>query len=282
MIIGAHVSIAGGIDQAIHNAQHLGCESFQVFTKNQNQWREKSYSDEEINGFRKLLSESEYQHVPLAAHDSYLINLCANETAKLEKSRQAFLAEIERCTRLGIAYLIFHPGAHTGKGEAWGLHQIAESLNWSIDKSAGSQVTLLIETTAGQGSNLGYSFAQIREIMSRIVPKNRIGVCVDTCHIFAAGYDLRTEVQYETLIEQLNENFGLEHIRAFHLNDSKKDLGSRIDRHERIGKGYLGEAVFARLINDERFLNIPGYLEIPGDDVAFREDIVRLKNLRNS
>ncbi len=281
MIIGAHVSIAGGIDNAIKNAQNIGCETFQIFTKNQNQWREKTYSASEISGFKERINISPYKNKPLAAHDSYLINLCANDEEKLKQSRQAFLAEMERCHQLGIDYLIFHPGAHTGNGEAWGINKIAESINWAIAHSSNdSPVVLLIEATAGQGTNLGYTFEQIKEMIGQIADRKRIGICIDTCHVFAAGYDLRKETQYESTFDQIQKSLGLEIIRAFHLNDSKKELGSRIDRHERIGKGHLGEAVFARLMHDQRFGDIPGYLEIPGDEQAFQEDIACLKRLR--
>jgi len=282
MIVGAHVSISGGIANAIQNALELNCETFQVFTKNQNQWREKIFSGEEIATFKKNLAGSAFRNKPLAAHDSYLINLCANETAKLEQSQKAFFAEIERCALLGIDYLIFHPGAHTGKGETWGVQQIAESLNRVMENLNGSPVTLLIETTAGQGSNLGYTFEQVKAIIDAVIERRRIGVCVDTCHIFAAGYDLRSAVEYERTIQKFDEIIGLTNIKAFHLNDSKKDLGSRVDRHERIGRGFLGESVFERLMNDARFEYVPGYLEIPGDEQAFQEDIALLKGLRSN
>jgi len=282
MIIGAHVSIAGGVGNAIANAENIGCETFQLFTKNQNQWREKVYSDPEVSAFRELRNRSPYRDKPLAAHDSYLINLCANEKEKLLQSRESFRAEIDRCTDLGIEYIIFHPGAHTGKGEDWGIGTIAESLNAVIGQTAGSPVQLLIESTAGQGSTLGCSFEQIGSIIERISEKSRMGVCIDTCHIFAAGYDLRTGGSYEDTLKRLQQNFDLSLVKAFHLNDSKKDLGSRIDRHERIGRGCLGEGVFKRLISDPRFKDIPGYLEIPGDDQAFRQDIALLKRLREN
>ena len=282
MIIGAHVSIAGGIGNAIANAENIGCETFQLFTKNQNQWREKVYSDAENSVFRDLRGRSAYRDKPLAAHDSYLINLCANEEAKLLQSRESFRAEIDRCTKLGIDYIIFHPGAHTGKGENWGIGTITESLNIIIGQTTGSPVRLLIETTAGQGSTLGYSFEQVGLIIKGVSEKNRIGVCIDTCHIFAAGYDLRSDESYENTLKRLEGNFDLALVKAFHLNDSKKDLGSRVDRHERIGRGSLGEEVFKRLIVDPRFRDIPAYLEIPGDEQAYQQDIALLKRLREN
>ncbi len=280
MIVGAHVSIAGGIENAVSNARRLGCETFQVFTKNQNQWREKVFDDGEVGRFRKCLADAGYTRVPLASHDSYLINLCSADAGKLDRSRQAFLAEINRCDQLGIAFLIFHPGSHMGKGETWGIRKIAESLDRVISDSGNSSVELLLETTAGQGTNLGFAFEQIRAIIDHVGRQDRIGVCVDTCHIFAAGYDIRTDLHYEDTIRKMEQTIGLHKIRAFHLNDSKKKLGSRVDRHERPGRGFIGESVFRRLINDERFASTPGYLEIPGGEEAFIEDIGLLKSFR--
>jgi deoxyribonuclease-4 len=282
MIIGAHVSVAGGIENAVSNARQLGCETFQVFTKNQNQWREKVFDDGEIGRFRQSLANAGYTRVPLASHDSYLINLCSPDSDKLDRSRQAFLAEINRCEQLGIAFLIFHPGSHMGRGESWGIRMIAESLDRVISDSENSPVELLLETTAGQGTNLGFTFEQIRAIIDRVTLQERIGVCVDTCHIFAAGYDVRTDLLYEETLRKMEQTFGLHRIRAFHLNDSKKELGSRVDRHERPGRGFIGESVFRRLISDERFASTPGYLEIPGGEQAFMEDIGLLKSFRVS
>jgi deoxyribonuclease-4 len=280
MIIGAHVSIGGGIEHAVDNAISLACETFQIFTKNQTQWKEKSYTRDEVQKFQNKLNESSIRKETIASHDSYLINLCADNHDNLEKSRQSFLEEINRCTVLGIPYIIFHPGSHLGKGEAWGLDTIAESVQWLIDQSKESQVRLLLETTAGQGTNLGYTFEQLQFILSEINSDRRMGVCVDTCHIYAAGYDIRDEKNYHKTMNQLEKIIGLEKIKAFHLNDSKKELGTRVDRHERIGKGIIGQKAFEFFINDRRFTDTPGFLEVPGGDPAFTDDIRLLKKLR--
>lgn len=280
MIVGAHVSIAGGIENAIINATNLGCETFQIFSKNQNQWREKEYSDHEINKFVTQLSNSNIHSDLTAVHDSYLINLCANDSEKLDKSRNAFLKEINRCTALQIPFLIFHPGSHMGMGEEWGINTICNSLHWVLEKTLESNVVLLLETTAGQGSNLGYKMEHLSKIISDVAEDTRLGICIDTCHIFAAGYDIRNNDNYETTFRQLDDIIGLNHVKAFHLNDSKRDLGSRVDRHEVIGQGFIGELVFKLLMNDKRFEDHPGFLEIPGGDKAFKECLKRLKKFR--
>jgi deoxyribonuclease-4 len=277
MIIGAHVSIGGGIENAVDNASSIGCETFQIFTKNQTQWKEKIYTNVEIQKFQNKLTASSIRIDTIASHDSYLINLCADNPDNLEKSRDSFLQEINRCSALGIPYIIFHPGSHMGKGEKWGLQIIIESIRWLIDQSQESKVILLLETTAGQGTNLGHKFEQLRFVLNEINNHQRIGVCVDTCHIYAAGYDIRDEMNYHKTIDQLEKLVGLEKIKAFHLNDSKKELGIRVDRHERIGKGVIGVKAFEFFINDQRFKDIPGFLEVPGGDPAF---IKLLKNLR--
>jgi deoxyribonuclease-4 len=280
MIIGAHVSIGGGIENAVSNATSIGCETFQIFTKNQTQWKEKVYNSDEISKFQNSLMESSIQKDTIASHDSYLINLCADNIANLEKSRNSFLQEMNRCTALGVPYIIFHPGSHLGKGEEWGLRKIVESIQWLIDYSKGSPVKLLLETTAGQGTNLGYTFEQLKFMLTEIDNYQRMGVCVDTCHIYAAGYDIRDEMSYNKTMDQLVHMIGLENIKAFHLNDSKKELGLRVDRHERIGKGVIGKRTFELLINDQRFKDIPGYLEVPGGDEVFEDDIKLLKRMR--
>jgi deoxyribonuclease-4 len=280
MIIGAHVSISGGIEKSIENAMLLGCETFQVFTKNQNQWREKIYSKSEAEKFKKHLNRSAISNAYLAAHNSYLINICAIENDKLEKSKQAFLNEIKRCNSLGIRYLIFHPGSHMKKGEDYGLHKIVEGLQWVIEESKGMDVMLLLETTAGQGSNLGYRFEQLHYILENVSDQERLGVCVDTCHIFAAGYDIRNEKSYNDTMSRFEQVIGLTHLKAFHLNDSLKGIGTRVDRHAQIGSGQIGELVFKLLVNDKRFKDLPGILEIPGGDEAFKQYIAQLKSYR--
>jgi len=280
MIIGAHVSMAGGVENAVTNAQHLGCETFQIFTKNQNQWKEKEYTETEIGLFRSYLVKSAINANRLAVHDSYLINLCSPATDLLEKSQHAFLQEAKRCLALGIPNLIFHPGSHIGKGEEWGIQMICKSLNLVLEKLESDQVRFLLETTAGQGSNLGYHFEQLLQIMEGVTHPEQIGICVDTCHIFAAGYDIRQEENYIQTTGKLESVFGLDKIHAFHLNDCKSEFGSRVDRHETIGQGKIGLKMFRLLMQDARFEYIPGYLEIPGGDDAFKKDIETLKGLR--
>jgi len=281
MLIGAHVSIAGGIENAISNALKIGCETFQIFTKNQNQWREKKFTVEEINRFKDSIDVSPFSTSQLAVHNSYLINLCATDIEILKKSRDAFVTEIQRCHDLNIPHLVLHPGSHTGRGEKWGIEKIAESIYWSLSQSPTAKVRVLLETTAGQGTNLGYRIEHLSQLIRMINRPERTGVCVDTCHIFAAGYDLSTGTSYHQTMEEFQKIIGLENVYLFHLNDSKKDLGSRIDRHETIGEGKIGIHAFRLLINDERFKNIPAILEVPGGEKAFKQNIEQLKSFRN-
>jgi deoxyribonuclease IV len=278
MLLGAHVSISGGVDKAPENGHTLGCQAIQVFTRNQMQWKAPPLSSEVIACFRKNLSDRRIEAV--VCHDSYLINLGSPEALVLQKSRAAFAEEIERCEQLGIPYLVFHPGAHVGSGETEGIRRIAESLNEVFNDKRGT-TQVLLETTAGQGSNLGYRFEQLAEILSRVRERRRVGVCVDTCHIFAAGYDLRTRSAYEKTFKELDDVVGLKHVKAFHLNDSKKGLGSRVDRHESIGKGELGLRSFRFLVNDPRFAGLPMLLETPWSEEAYRGDLSTLRNLKS-
>jgi deoxyribonuclease-4 len=276
VIIGAHVSIAGGVENSVAHAQQLGCETFQIFTKNQNQWREKKYTREQIGLFHDRLTNSSIDANLLAAHGSYLINLCSPQPDLLARSRLAFLNEAQRCAGLGIPFLIFHPGSHMGQGEEWGLKKIAESINEIIAQLDTKKVTFLLETTAGQGSNLGYRFEHLLQIISGVKRSEQVGICVDTCHIFAAGYDIRREQGYEQTMYQLESVLGLDKVMAFHLNDCKSDCASRVDRHERIGKGKIGSKLFRLLLHDTRWSHLPGFLEIPGGDEAFKQDIKTL------
>jgi deoxyribonuclease-4 len=280
MILGAHVSIAGGVHNAIKHAEQLGCETFQIFTKNQNQWKEKIFTRAEINQFFYTLDRSELKGNPLAAHAGYLINLCSPDDEKLKQSREAFHMEIERCANLGLAFLIFHPGAHLGEGVEWAIEKISESLIQAIKATRDSNVRLLVETTAGQGTNLGSDFLQLAQILNNVNDSARTGVCLDTCHIFAAGYDMSNEIMYNNVMDQFEQQVGLNRLYAFHLNDSKKRLASHVDRHERIGEGEMGNIPFQLLVNDKRFKKIPGYLEVPGGDNAFISDLQKLKSFR--
>ena len=278
MFFGAHVSTSGGMEKAPQNGLSLGCEAIQVFTKNQMQWKAKPLSSEDIARYKTTFKQSGL-HVAVS-HDSYLINLGSPQDSTLKQSLDAFVDELERCEQLGIPYLVFHPGSHVGSGEKTGLKRIAESLNWVLGQKKGCVTQLLLETTAGQGSNLGYTFEQLAEILDEIRDKDKMGVCVDTCHIFAAGYDLRTPTAYEATFKELHDVIGLKNVKAFHLNDSKKELGSRVDRHENIGNGHLGLEAFRLLVNDRRFEGIPMMLETPGGDEGYRRDLEILKGLR--
>jgi deoxyribonuclease-4 len=277
-LLGAHVSTAGGVDKAPVNGKSLGCEAIQVFTRNQMQWRARPLSELETAGFREGLKEC---GIRLAvSHDSYLINLGSSEPVTLQKSLDAFADEIERCEQLGIPFVVFHPGSHVGAGEEAGLQRIADGLNAVLSRKAKHKTRVLLENTAGQGSNLGYRFEHLAEILAKTENPDRLGVCLDTCHLFASGYDLRTRSSYEATFLQFDAIVGLGRVKVFHLNDSKKCLGSRVDRHENIGKGQLGLEPFRFLLNDPRFAALPMLLETPGGDEAYRRDLKTLRSLK--
>jgi deoxyribonuclease-4 len=278
-LFGAHVSISGGIENAPERGKSVGCNAIQVFTKNSNRWQSKPLQAKEIDAYKKNLDSAGIEYV--AAHDSYLINLASPDKSARKRSLSAFIDEIERAGLLGIPDLVFHPGSHLGSGDEEGLKAVAECMNHAIEKTGDWEgVTLTVETTAGQGSNLGHRFEHIRYLMDNVENKKRVGVCVDTCHIFTAGYDLRKKPDYEKTFRELGNTIGFDHIRLFHVNDSKKDFASRVDRHEHIGKGYIGLGPFGYLVNDPRFKKIPMILETPkGKDL--REDKENLGILRN-
>jgi deoxyribonuclease-4 len=272
------MSIAGGLEKSFARGEEVGCETMQIFTKSSNQWQAKELTDNDIERWQAALAASPI--TPVIAHDSYLINLASPTEELLVKSREAFLVEVERCERLAIPYLVMHPGAHKDAGEQQGLQTITESFDWVHRQTPGLQVKVLLETTAGQGSSLGHSFAQLRQIIDSVEEGDRLGVCLDTCHVFAAGYDITTREGYEATIDELDTVIGLERLRAIHLNDSKKPLGSRVDRHEHIGKGALGLEPFRMLLNDRRLTDVPMILETPkGKDNA--EDLDNLATLRS-
>jgi len=258
--VGAHVSIAGGVEHAPLNAEAIGARAFAMFTKNQRQWQAKPLTEENITAFRENLSRIGIEPRHVLPHDSYLINLGHPEAAGLKKSRSAFLDEMQRCEQLGLELLNFHPGSHLRKiDEADSLARVAESINLALEKTRG--VTAVIENTAGQGSNLGHRFEHLAAIIEQVEKKERVGVCLDTCHTFTAGYDLRTAEACDTTFAEFDAVVGFRFLRGIHLNDSKPDLGSRVDRHESIGKGKLGLDVFRYLMNDPRFDDIPMVLE---------------------
>lgn len=277
-LLGAHVSISGGVYKAPERGEKLGCESIQIFSKNQMQWKAKPLTPEDSQKFKEELRKTRIKEVVI--HDSYLINLGSPDEEKLQMSRDAFLDEMIRAEILGVKYLVFHPGSHMGKGEEIGLKLIAESLNILIDKAKEvSNVMLLLETTAGQGSNLGYKFEHLKFIMDQVEKKERLGVCFDTAHAFEAGYDISTEEGYERTFKEFDNIIGLEKLKVFHLNDSKTPLGSHIDRHEHIGEGMIGLKAFELLVNEERFKNHPMILETPGGEKYYEYNLKVLRGL---
>lgn len=272
--IGAHVSASGGVENAPVNAHSIGATAFALFTKNQRQWFSKPLTNENISNFKKNCEKYGYGPGKILPHDSYLINLGHPEKDKLEKSRKAFLDEMQRCEQLGIDRLNFHPGSHLRQiSEEESLLIIAESINRSLDQTKG--VTAVIENTAGQGSNLGYDFEHIRFLIDRVEDKSRVGVCIDTCHAFTGGYDMRTEETYNSTFDKFEKIVGFKYLKGMHLNDSKKLLGSQVDRHDQIGKGFIGEDTFKMIMNDYRMNNIPLILETP-DDELWKEEIEML------
>jgi deoxyribonuclease IV len=278
MKFGAHMSISGGLHKAFARGETAGCDTVQIFSKNQQQWRAKPLIEAEIDLFKAEQQRSGFE--PLIVHDSYLINLASANDELWEKSIAAFGEELERCARLGIPYIVTHPGAHVGSGEEAGLLREAVAFNRLFDAGIGDGVMVLLETTAGQGTTLGYRFEHLARLMELINRTERLGVCVDTCHILAAGYDIRTPETYAATFAEFDRVVGIEHIKAFHLNDSQKDLGSRVDRHAHIGEGCIGIEGFRLLVNDVRFADLPMILETPkGEDLA--EDIVNLAKLRS-
>lgn len=273
--IGAHVSASGGVELAPANAHAIGADAFALFTKNQRQWVSKPLTTESIELFKKNCADFGFEPEYILPHDSYLINLGHPEEEGLTKSRNAFLDEMQRCEQLGLKLLNFHPGSHLNKiSKEECLDRIAESINHALEKTSG--VTTVIENTAGQGSNLGNEFWQLKYIIDRVEDKSRVGVCLDTCHTFTAGYDFLSD--YDRVFEQFDKEVGFEYLRGMHLNDSKKALGSRVDRHDSIGKGLIGNAFFEKLMKDPRFDNMPLILETP-DETLWAEEIAWLRSV---
>lgn len=258
--IGAHVSAQGGVENAPLNAQKIGAKAFALFTKNQRQWKAKPLSEESISAFKNNLHEVDIAPEHVLPHDSYLINLGHPELEKLEKSRHAFIDEMQRCEQLGLKLLNFHPGSTLKQiSESNSIARVAESINIALQQT--SDVTAVIETTAGQGTNLGHRFEQIAAMIDQIDDKSRVGVCIDTCHIFTAGYDLRTTDDCERTFAEYDRIVGFRYLCGMHLNDSKPELGARVDRHESLGVGKIGWEVFRYIMNDSRFDDIPMVLE---------------------
>lgn len=276
--LGAHCSAAGGVFTALERAKQIGATALQLFTRNNNQWISKPLKDEEVEKFKALRAQSDLGQI--IAHNSYLINLCAADKDTLTKSRKAMKDEIERCALLDIPYVNFHPGSHMGAGEDDGIKKIADSLNIVHEQTKNARVLSVLETTAGQGTTLGYTFEQLRAIIDLVEDKKRMAVCADTCHIFAAGYEIRTEHSWEKTFDEFDDIIGLRHLVCFHANDSKKNLGSRVDRHEHIGAGFIGVFCFRNLMNDPRFRSLPKIIETPKSN-DMHEDVENLAKLRS-
>lgn len=278
-LIGAHVSTAGGVVKAFERGAAMGCESLQIFVKSPNQWRAKPLAAEDVNAFR---AEHAASGLPVTAHAAYLINLASPKEDVLAASLVGLADELDRCDALGLGGLVVHPGGHLGSGVMTGIDSIARSVNSILaDREQGSTL-LLLENTAGQGTSLGGRFEELGAMLKLIDQRERVGVCLDTCHAFAAGYDLVTPEGYEAMLEDFERSIGLGDLHCLHLNDSKHPLGSHKDRHENIGDGLIGEQAFARLINDERLVHLPMILETPvGDDeLGHARDLDKLRALR--
>ncbi|MFL5271413.1 MAG: deoxyribonuclease IV [Anaeromyxobacteraceae bacterium] len=273
MILGAHEGVAGGVSTAFARAEADGADCLQIFTRNVRGWAAKPLEDDEVARFR---AEAKRTRLPVAAHSTYLVNLCADDRAIREKSWDALADELARCEQLGIRWLVFHPGSHADEPE--GLRLVAEGMTQALERAPG-KARLLIETTAGQGTNLGWRFEHVAALRAAVPAKERrrVGVCVDTCHVHAAGYDIASDDGYEQTFRDLDRTVGLSHVEAFHLNDCKKPRGCRVDRHEHIGDGTLGLDPFRRLVNDARFSDVPAFLET---ELRFKENLAVLRSLK--
>lgn len=268
--IGAHISAAGGVENAPVNAHNIGAKAFAFFTKNQRQWKAAPLTDESIQLFKERCQELGFDMDYVLPHDSYLINLGHPEEEGLTKSRNAFLDEMQRCEQLGINRLNFHPGSHLKKIEIDAcLDRIAESINIVLDQTKG--VTAVIENTAGQGTNLGHTFEQIAHIIDKVEDKSRVGVCIDTAHTLAAGYEIRTEESFNKTFQSFEEIVGFKYLKGMHINDSKKELGTKVDRHDSIGIGVMGMILFEMIMKDSRFDKMPLILETPDESIWAQE-----------
>ena len=279
-ILGAHVSVAGGLDRAFDRAKALSCKAIQIFSKNQRRWKSPPL---DAGIVRKFIEKSESSGIDqVVIHDSYLINLAHPDRQRLEQSREAFFDELVRAEQLNVPYLVFHPGSHLNTDEESGIRRIAESLNRVLERFPDGQVRILLENTAGQGDHLGYCFEHLAEIRRRVPFPERTGICFDTAHAFAAGYDFRSRKTYEAVFSEFDRLIGLEHLHVFHVNDSRSGLAGRVDRHEQIGKGNLGIRPFDLIVNDRRFRHCPMLLETPGGEACYRDNLNLLRSLINS
>lgn len=279
--LGCHMSIAGGYYKAVEAARRADCDVVQLFTKNNNQWRAKPISQEDVSLFAGALKEQRIAQ-PLS-HASYLINLASHNPVLWEKSVDGMVVELQRASQLGIAYVVVHPGAHTGHSEQEGIDAVIRAIDEVHRRADGIAAQILLEATAGQGTCLGCRFEQLAAMITGVQQPDRVNVCIDTCHLFAAGYPLAERSDYLRTIRELDKVIGLDRVKAFHLNDSKKDLGSRVDRHEHIGRGKLGLTAFENLLNDRRFRRVPMYLETPKglNDDGEDWDTINMRTLRD-
>ncbi|WP_417849837.1 deoxyribonuclease IV [Thalassoglobus sp.] len=279
-LFGSHLSIAGGYYKAANAAGALGMNTVQIFTKNNNQWKGKPLTEEDAEEFKKAVAE--HGLVSPCSHDSYLINLASPKPELWEKSLEAYVIELERAEMLGLSGVVMHPGSYVDSSEEEGLAKVIEGLNEAHRRTPGLKVQTWVEATAGQGTNLGYKFEHLGQILQHAEDGERFGVCVDTCHIFAAGYGLKTESEYNETMQQLDDHVGIKNVKAFHLNDSKKEQGSRVDRHDHIGEGFLGLEPFRFVVNDPRFAGLPMYLETKKEKRDGEEmDAVNLRTLKS-
>jgi deoxyribonuclease-4 len=277
-LLGGHTSIEGGVSKSVDLASSLKFNTMQIFTKNNNRWFANPLSENELNNYKNKLSKTKIN--PVVAHDCYLINLCASDNEILRKSREAFTDELTRCEQLEIPYLNFHPGSHLGKGEEEGIKLIAESINKCHQNTKDYKVKSMLEATAGQGTSIGHRFEHLRKIIDLVDEKERMCVCIDTAHIFAAGYDIRTPEAYNKTLKEFDDIIGLDLLKCIHINDSKKDLGTRVDRHEHIGKGFIGKEGFRNIMNDKRLFGVPKILETPKTK-GQKEDLINIRVLKS-
>ena len=279
MYLGAHLGIAGGLDVAASEAERIGCESLQIFAKSPQMWNGPPIPPEAAAGFRAAVVAHHLRAT--AVHHGYLLNLAQPEDRRRAQSERAFRDELDRAELLGVDALIFHPGAHLGSGSQAGVSRIADALNAAIAATPKYRVRALLENSAGQGTTMGRTFEELAEVLDRVAAADRVGVTLDTCHLFAAGFDFRTPEGYGEMIDRVRETIGIERVGAFHLNDAKADLGSHLDRHENIGLGRIGREGFRALVNDPRWAKLPGFLETPLDDDDYARYVRDLATLRS-
>lgn len=278
ILLGTHVSVSGGVHKAFERGARIGCETMQIFTKNSNQWTAKAFTEEDIQNYKIAQAKTTIQ--PVFAHAAYLINLCAINPATLASSRMAFIDELRRAHLLGLQGVIVHPGSHVGAGERDGINRIAESINLAHAETRRFPVHTVLETTAGQGTAIGYRFEHLKSIMEQVEDAGRVAVCFDTCHLFAAGYAIGTEKGWDSMMSDLAAVVGLEKLAAVHINDSRRECGSHVDRHEHIGKGMIGLKGFELLMNDPRLMTIPKILETEKSE-DMHEDVENMAVLRS-